>query len=49
MVEVEEDLQSAADDIVRLSALDVRDKTDAARVVLVAWIVEAFFALQCHP
>ena len=41
MVEIDEDLQPAADDIVRFSALDVRDKADAARIVLVARIVEA--------
>ena len=45
MVEIDEDLQPAADDIVRFSALDVGDKADAARIVLVARIVEALFAL----
>ncbi len=49
MVEIDQDLQPAADDIVRFSALDVRDKADAAGVVLVARIIEAFFASRCHP
>ena len=43
MVEIDQDLQPAADDIVRFSALDVRDKADAAGIVLVARIIEALF------
>ena len=49
MVEIDEDLQAAPDDIVRFPALDVRDKADAARIVLVPRIVEPFVALQGHP
>ncbi len=49
MVEVDQDLQPAGDDVVRFSALDVGHKADAARVVLVARIVEPSIASQCHP
>ena len=35
MIEVGEDLQAVAHDLVRLLALDVRDEADAARVMLV--------------
>ncbi len=49
MVEVDEDLQAAADDVVRFSALDVDDKADAARIVLVARIVESSGLACCHP
>ena len=51
MVEIDQDLQPAADDVVRFSALDVDDKADAARVMLVAWIVksgEPGFSRLCH-
>ena len=44
VVEIDQDLQPAADDIVRFSAFDIRDKADAAGVVLVARIIKAFFA-----
>jgi len=49
VIEIDQNLQTAADDIVRLSALYVRNKADAARVVLVARIIEALFACRCHP
>ncbi len=50
MVEVDEDLQAAADDVVRFSALDIDDKADAARIMLVARIVESSAGPFCrHP
>src|SRR5205814_1755165 len=49
-VEVDEDLQAAADDVVRFSALDIDDKADAARIMLVARIVESSAGPFCrHP
>ncbi len=49
MVEVDEDLQAATDDVVRFSAFDVDDKADAARIMLVARIVESSVPFRCHP
>ena len=40
MRQVDQDLQSLEDDVVRLLALDVDHETDAAGVVLVAGVVE---------
>ena len=41
MVEIDQDLQTARDDVVRFSSLDVGDETDAARIMLVARVVES--------
>jgi hypothetical protein len=53
MVEIDEDFEAAADQIVRLPALDVDDKADAARIVLVPRIVQALLFghihRQCSP
>src|SRR3954470_20974651 len=48
MVEVDEDLQAATYDVVRFSPLDIGDKSDTARIVLVATIVESSVGC-CHP
>src|SRR5277367_4295653 len=48
MVKIDQDLQSALDDIVRFSSLYIGDETYAARVVLVARIVKTLSARQCH-
>jgi hypothetical protein len=40
MSQVDEDLQSLFNDVVRLLALNINDKTDATGIVFVAWIVE---------
>ncbi len=48
MIQVEQDLQAAADDVVRLSALDVHDEADAASVVLVAGVVKSLSLRQAH-
>src|SRR5262249_4492627 len=48
MVEIDQDLQSARDDIVRFSSLDIGDETDTARIMLVARVVETLSLGQCH-
>ncbi len=48
MVEIDEDFETAADDVVRFSAFDVGDKTDAARVMLVAGIIQAWSSCLSH-
>ena len=48
MVEIDQDLQTARDDVVRFSPLDVGDETDAARIMLVARVVESLSLGQCH-
>jgi len=48
MVEIDQDLQTARDDVMRFSSLDVGDETDAARIVLVAWVVETLSLGRCH-
>jgi hypothetical protein len=48
MVEVDEDLQPACDEVVRFSSLDVGDETDTARIMLVARVVEALSLRQSH-
>ena len=48
MVEIDQDLQPARDDVVRFSSLDVGDETDAARIMLVARVVEALSLRQSH-
>ncbi len=40
MSEVDEDLQSLDDDVMRLHALNIDHKTDATCIMLVSWIVE---------
>ena len=40
MVEIDQDLQAALDDVVRFSPFDIGDETDAAGIMLVARIVE---------
>src|SRR5262249_16197361 len=49
MIQIHQDLQPLLDDVVRFSSADVGDKADAARVVLVAWIVKPSVALRRHP
>ena len=46
MVEVDQDLQALADDVMRLAALDVGHEADAARVVLVARVVQSLLLGQ---
>ena len=41
MVEVEQDLQAHADDVVRLRVVHVGDEADAAGIVLVGGIIQA--------
>ena len=48
MVEVDQDLQAATDDLVRLAALDVGHEADAARIVLVAWIIQSLARRKAH-
>ena len=48
VVEIDQDLQALADDVVRLPALDVGHEADAARVVLVARVVKPLFLRQIH-
>ena len=48
MVEIDQELQALADDLVGLCALDVGDKADAAGVMLVARVVETLFRRQTH-
>ena len=48
VVEVDQDFQALADQVVRLSALDIDDEADAAGVMLVAWVVEALFRNHFH-
>ncbi len=48
MIQVDQDLQPAPDDFVRLSALDVGDEAHAARVVLVAWIIQSWSRRGAH-
>ena len=48
MVEIDQDLQPASDDVVRFPSLDVDDETDAAGIMLVAGVVEALSFWQCH-
>jgi hypothetical protein len=48
MIQVDQDLQPALDDVVRLSALDVDDEAHAARVMLVARIVQSWSRRGSH-
>jgi hypothetical protein len=48
VVEIDQDLQTARYDVVRFSPLDVGDETDAARIMLVARVVEPLSLRQCH-
>ena len=48
MVEIDQKLQALADDLMGLGALDVGDKADAARVMLVARVVKTLFRRQTH-
>ncbi len=50
VVEIHQDLETLADQVVALVTLDVRDEADAARVVLVRGVVEPLlFRLHTHP
>src|SRR5712691_5347968 len=49
MVEVQQNLQAAADQVVRLAAFDVDHKAHTARVVLVPRVIETLFRRQTHP
>ena len=48
MVEVDQDLQPLAHDVMGFAALDVGHKADAARIVFVAWIVQSLLLRQSH-
>jgi hypothetical protein len=48
MVEIDQELQAQPDDLVRLRALDIGDKADAAGVMLVAGVVKTLFRRQTH-
>jgi hypothetical protein len=48
MIQIDQDLQPALDDVVRLSALDVDDETHSARVMLVARIVQSWSRWGAH-
>jgi hypothetical protein len=48
MVEIDQDLQAARDDLVRFSSFDVGDEADAARIMLVPRVVESLSPWQCH-
>ena len=41
VIEVEQNLQALADDVVGLATLDVDNKADTARIVFVAWVVKS--------
>jgi hypothetical protein len=41
MVEIDQDFEAGGDDLVRLSALDIGHKSDAARVVLVSRVIKS--------
>ena len=40
MRQVEQDADAVGDDAVALAVLDIGDKADPARIVLVAWVIE---------
>ena len=48
MVEIDQDLQAATDDLVRLAALDIGHEADPARIVFVAWIVQSLALRKSH-
>ena len=48
MVQIDQDLQTLTDDLLRFSALDVGHKANAARIVLVPRIVETLSFRQVH-
>jgi hypothetical protein len=48
MVEIDQDAQALMDDVVGPVALDIGHEADAARVVLVAWVVKSLFLRQIH-
>ena len=47
-IEIDEDLQTLANNAVRLHALDVGDEADAAGVVLVSRVIQPLFRRQSH-
>lgn len=48
MIEVEQDFEPAAHDVVRTAALDVGQKAHTARIVLEGGVVQALFARRLH-
>ena len=46
VLQVDEDLQRLADDVVRLAVLEIDDEADAAGIVLVARIVQTLLVRQ---
>src|SRR5690606_33284260 len=48
VIEVDQDLQSGLDDLVRLLAFDIGDEAHAARVVFVAGVIETLLLGQAH-
>ena len=48
VVEIDQDLQALAYDIVGFPPLDVGHEADTARVMLVAWVVQSLFLGQSH-
>jgi hypothetical protein len=48
VIEVQQDLDAAPDDVVGFLALDVRDEAHAARIVLVPRVIEALGVRQAH-
>ena len=49
VIHVAEDFLGINENLMAAFAFHVRDKADAARIVLVARIIEALFACRCHP
>jgi hypothetical protein len=48
MVQIDQDLQALADDVIRLSALDIRNEANAAGVMLVPGIIKTLRFGQSH-
>src|SRR5262249_56328138 len=48
MVEIDQDLQTARNDVMRFSPPNIGDETDTARIMLVARVVETLSPWQCH-
>ena len=49
VVEIGQDFEPAQDNVVRLSALNIGDKADAARIVLVHRVIQPLFQRCLHP
>ncbi len=48
VVEIEQNLQRVADEVVRFAAFDIDHKSDTARVMLVPRVIKTLFRRQTH-